>query len=152
LPGATLGSLGSALGGGLSACAGALCTGTETTLPAGTETARTAGTETAGTKAAVSARPTLSGSAVVMHLASATVVMAVVMPATCARAEDEPGAEDDGDDEHDASHDADPCGNGVELRASSALLDVSALDDGRRVGGGRGRCRGGAQGAGDWFW
>jgi hypothetical protein len=89
-----------------------------------------------------------------MHLASAVVMMAaVVMPAaTCARAEYEPGAEDDGDDEHDARHDADPRGNGVELRASSALLDVSVLDDGRRVVGGRGRCRGGAQGTGDWFW
>jgi hypothetical protein len=99
----------------------------------------------------VSALPT-SGSALVVHLAAATVVMAaVVMPATCARAEDEAGAEDDGDDEHGARHDADPCGNGVEPGASSALLDVSVLDNGRHVGGGRSRCRGGAQRAGNWF-
>jgi hypothetical protein len=87
-----------------------------------------------------------------MHLAAAVAVVATVVPATRMRAQHEAGEEDDRDDEHAARHDADPRGNGVELAVPTPLVDVARLNDGRRRGGGWGRCRSGVNRAGGWFW
>ena len=81
-----------------------------------------------------------------MHLAAAAVLTATataaVMPSARVRTEDEPRAEDDGDDEHDARHDAHPGGDDVEPARSAWVLQFAPLDDWPFFGGG------GADGAG----
>jgi hypothetical protein len=112
-------------------------TGPETTRSTGAET-----TEVTGAEAVVSA-PTVSGTAVVMHLASTAVVMApmvVMVPATGVRAEREAGEEDDGHDDHRTGDDADPRGDLAEparivlVRGDFGRGDIPLLRCIRRAG------------------
>lgn len=141
----------------LPTCAGAtlptLTAWPEVSWTTGAETAGATGSETTGTAGAESTGPTgpavlaavVHPAAAVVHLAAAIAVMTSVVPAAHTRAEDEPGAEDDGNDEYDAGDDADPRGRDVQLVASRTLFDVMGLHDGRRR-------RGTTDGAGDGFW
>jgi hypothetical protein len=128
--------------------------GSDASWTTGSETTGTAGSESTGAKAARPTGPTVLAAAVVhpaaavVHLAAAIAVMAPVtpmVPAAHTRAEDEAGAEDDGNDEYGTRNDADPRGRDVQLAASGTLFDVMRLHDGRLR-------RGATDGTGDGFW
>jgi hypothetical protein len=81
-----------------------------------------------------------------------TVATVTVMSTSGVRAENEAAEEDDGDDEHGARHDADPCSDGGEP-ARPAVADVPVLvwrKCRRRRCRGLGRRRG-VDRAGRWF-
>jgi hypothetical protein len=78
-----------------------------------------------------------------------TVATVMVMSTPGVRAENEAAEEDDGDDEHGARHDADPCRDSGEP-ARPPVVDVLVWRKCRRRCRGLGRRRGG-DGAGRWF-